>query len=120
MRSSARLGSLFLFAAIGLHFSQVSHARVWATPAQITPTPTVAPTVTPVPGQGKAVPLPQSTAVRQTVGDLQNRIRTILARPELRRGMIGIKVVSLNSGKTIFEDNAEKYLSRKILNACLE
>ncbi len=60
-----------------------------------TPTPTPSPTPTPVP--------------IQTVAELQSRIRTSLARPELRRGQIGVKVVSLDTGKTIFEENAEKY-----------
>lgn len=41
--------------------------------------------------------------------DLQSKIRLRLARPEVRRGQVGIKVVSLNSGKTVFEENAEKY-----------
>ena len=62
-----------------------------------TPTPTPSPTPTPTP-----VPI-------QTVAELQARIRTSLARPELRRGQIGVKVVSLDTGKTIFEENAEKY-----------
>jgi len=62
-----------------------------------TPTPTPSPTPTPTP-----VPI-------QTVAELQSRIRTSLARPELRRGQIGVKVVSLDTGKTIFEENAEKY-----------
>lgn len=30
-------------------------------------------------------------------------------RPDVRRGQIGIKIVSLNSGKIVFENNAEKY-----------
>ena len=60
-----------------------------------TPTPTPSPTPTPVP--------------IQNIVELQSRIRTSLARPELRRGQIGVKVVSLDTGKTIFEENAEKY-----------
>ena len=30
-------------------------------------------------------------------------------RPELRRGQVGVKIVALNTGKVIFEENAEKY-----------
>ncbi len=41
--------------------------------------------------------------------DLQQKIRARLADPVVRRGNIGIKVVSLSSGKVIFEENAEKY-----------
>ncbi|MDQ3179340.1 MAG: D-alanyl-D-alanine carboxypeptidase/D-alanyl-D-alanine-endopeptidase, partial [Acidobacteriota bacterium] len=68
-----------------------------------TPTPTATPTPSPTP---TAIPTP---APIQTVAELQSRIRTTLARPELRRGQIGVKVVSLDTGKTIFEENAEKY-----------
>lgn len=45
----------------------------------------------------------------KTVADLQSRIAARLARPELRRGQVGVKIVSISSGKIIFEDNAEKY-----------
>lgn len=62
-----------------------------------TPTPSSTPTATPTP-----VPV-------QSVAELQARIRIVLARPELRRGQIGVKIVSLDTGKTIFEENAEKY-----------
>ena len=74
-------------------------------PPKFTPTPT--PTITPTPS-----PTPTTTPTPipiQTVADLQSRIRTSLARPELRRGQIGVKIVSLDTGKTIFEENAEKY-----------
>ncbi len=55
-------------------------------------------------------PTPISTPVpAQTVADLQARIRAALARPEIRRGRVGVKVASLDTGKTVFEDNAEKY-----------
>lgn len=62
-----------------------------------TPTPVASPTPTPVP-----VPT-------QTLADLQSRIRSRLFRPELRRGQVGIKIASLNSGKVVFEENSEKY-----------
>ncbi len=45
----------------------------------------------------------------QTLGDLQAEIKGRLLRPELNRGQIGIKIVSLNSGKVVFEQNSEKY-----------
>ncbi|MBA3335754.1 MAG: D-alanyl-D-alanine carboxypeptidase/D-alanyl-D-alanine-endopeptidase [Acidobacteria bacterium] len=69
------------------------------------PTPT--PTFTPLPTTS---PTPTSTPTPiQTVADLQSRIQIRLARPELRRGQIGIKIASLDTGKVIFETNAEKY-----------
>ncbi len=71
--------------------------KLTPTPKQTpTSTPTVSPTPTPVPTQ-------------QTLAELQSQIRISLARPELQRGQIGVKIVSLDSGKTLFENNAEKY-----------
>ena len=78
--------------------------RVVATPTP-KPTPEITPTPTPIPTP-TATPTPVPI---QTLADLQSRIRTSLARPELRRGQIGVKIVSLDTGKTIFEENAEKY-----------
>jgi len=69
-----------------------------------TPTPNStppAPTTSPTPF---ATPTPL-----QTVADLQSRIQIKLSRPELRRGQIGVKVASLDTGRVVFETNAEKY-----------
>lgn len=63
-----------------------------ATPS---PTPAVSPSPTPWPAE--------------TIDDLRTKIRIALARPEVRRGSVGVKIVSLASGKVIFEENAEKY-----------
>ncbi len=59
-------------------------------------------------------PIPQSSPIAvqrhvQTLTDLQSRIRSRLLAPELRRGQVGVKIVSLNSGKVVFEENGEKY-----------
>ena len=74
-----------------------------------TPTPKVSPGVKPAAtpiATPTATPTPQRV---QTLAELQSKIRAILLRPELQRGQVGIKVVSLDSGKTMFEENAEKY-----------
>ncbi|MCA1625520.1 MAG: D-alanyl-D-alanine carboxypeptidase/D-alanyl-D-alanine-endopeptidase [Acidobacteria bacterium] len=73
-----------------------------ATPKQ-TPLPTVSPTPFSTP---TATPTPVQI---QTIPDLQSRINSILARPELRRGQIGVKIVSLDTNRSVFEMNAEKY-----------
>lgn len=70
-----------------------------------TPTPIITPTPTPV---VTPTPIPTPLPI-QTLLELQSRIRTSLSRPELRRGSVGIKIVSLSTGKVIFEENAEKY-----------
>lgn len=51
----------------------------------------------------------QTQSASQSVSDLQSRIQQRLSDPSVRRGSIGVKVVSLNSGKVIFEQNAERY-----------
>lgn len=82
--------------------------RVILTPApSVTPTPTATPLVAPA-----ANPLPAVTPIlipTQTLPELQTKIRSILARPTLLRGRVGVKVISLDANKTIFEDSAEKY-----------
>jgi len=74
-----------------------------------TPKPTAAPPITATP-----TPFPTPTATPtlvpiQTVASLQSQIRLTLARPELRRGSVGVKIVSLDTNRVIFEENAEKY-----------
>ena len=57
-------------------------------------------------------PLPAPVTVQkpvQTLADLQSKIRSRLLSPDLRRGQVGVKIVSLNSGQVIFEQNSEKY-----------
>lgn len=70
-----------------------------------TPTPTPAASPTPTPS---ASPSPAPVAI-QTIEELQTKIRQRLFAIDVRRGRIGIKVVSLNSGKVIFENESEKY-----------
>ena len=65
------------------------------------PTPSPTPSVTPSPSP-TAAPL-------QTLAELQAKIQTRISAPEVRHGRIGIKIVSLNSGKVVFENDADKY-----------
>jgi D-alanyl-D-alanine carboxypeptidase/D-alanyl-D-alanine-endopeptidase (penicillin-binding protein 4) len=101
----------------GLNFVSASaqdtkRSRVIVTNAP-TPTPTVTPGRTPTP-QPSLTPTATSTssptpAPAQTLPELQNRIRMMLARPSIMRGQVGVKIVSLDTGKVLFESNAEKY-----------
>src|SRR5262245_34649992 len=61
--------------------------------------------------QPSPTPSTDSSALtsRQTVQTLAARIADRLARPEVRRGQIGVKVASLSTGKVLFQQNAEKY-----------
>lgn len=101
--------------SLGFNFGTTSSAQVVKRNRVITATPT--PKATPKPAQTPspkptATPFPSPTptpAPAQTLFDLQAKIRQVLFRPELKRGSVGIKIVSLDTGKTIFEQDAEKY-----------
>lgn len=97
----------------------LSRMRVVATPTPTvapTPTPTVAPTPTTT-----STPRPTTTSKPeikptqyyqpqiQTLDELQTKIRQILQRESLKRSRIGIKILSLDTGKTLFEEDAEKF-----------
>lgn len=74
-----------------------------------TPTPATRPRTTPSPvAMPVALPTPFAKPV-QTLDELQSKIRQRLFDPVVRRGRVGVKVVSLNSGKVIFEQDSEKY-----------
>jgi serine-type D-Ala-D-Ala carboxypeptidase/endopeptidase (penicillin-binding protein 4) len=75
-----------------------------------------APVAQPSPSPGPVAPQP-SPAVTQpkvapagTLTDLQTRISEILAKPELAPAMVGLKVVSLDTGRVLFEENSGKLL----------
>ncbi|MGH9947031.1 MAG: D-alanyl-D-alanine carboxypeptidase/D-alanyl-D-alanine endopeptidase [Pyrinomonadaceae bacterium] len=46
---------------------------------------------------------------KQTLDSLKAMIAERLIRLDVRRGQIGVKIVSMNSGKLVFESNSEKY-----------
>src|SRR5439155_15954687 len=86
-----------------------------------TPTPSPVPTVTPDAVRTEfpqASPLPTATpavvatkaATTRTLAELQARISEVLRKPELASGMVGIKVASLDTGKILFAENADKLL----------
>ncbi|MGQ0541959.1 MAG: D-alanyl-D-alanine carboxypeptidase/D-alanyl-D-alanine endopeptidase [Blastocatellia bacterium] len=87
-----------IFAGIyGVLLSSSIHAFGQTVPKS-SPTPVPSPTASPSP-----TPRPQ------TLLELQSKLRQRLLSPEFRRGQIGVKIASMNSGKVIFEENAEKY-----------
>jgi len=51
-----------------------------------------------------------AAAQPKTLPELQSKITEVLAKPELSSAMVGIKVVSLDTGKVLFEENATKLL----------
>src|SRR5690349_6457659 len=70
-------------------------------------TSNLAQTPSPTPTASPSVSRPAVSA--QTLASLQEKIRQRLLRPEVRRGRVGIKIVSLNSGTVVFENDADKY-----------
>ncbi|HEY6805874.1 MAG TPA: D-alanyl-D-alanine carboxypeptidase/D-alanyl-D-alanine-endopeptidase [Pyrinomonadaceae bacterium] len=73
------------------------------TPAAATPTPSPSP-------QPSATPTIRATSPAKSLAELQSRINEILDKPELASAMVGIKVASLDTGKILFEENAQKLL----------
>src|SRR6185369_4139234 len=84
---------------------------------QTLPARTPSPSPTPVPlGPPQPIEapptttLPRSNTTTRSVAELQSRITEILRKPELSSAMVGIKVVSLDNGRVLFEENAAKLL----------
>lgn len=57
----------------------------------------------------KPAATPASDAPVSALPLLRTRISMALARPALKRGTVGVKVISLDSGETVYERDAEKY-----------
>jgi D-alanyl-D-alanine carboxypeptidase/D-alanyl-D-alanine-endopeptidase (penicillin-binding protein 4) len=93
-----------IFGFSGASAQETKRDRVIANPTPtVAPKPTVSPIVSPTP---TAISTPLNV---QSLPDLQAKIRSILLRPQLQRGQVGVKIVSLDTGKVVFEENAEKY-----------
>ena len=52
----------------------------------------------------------QPTPAPRTLPELRAKISEVLAKPELSSAMVGVKVVSLDTGHVLFEENAAKLL----------
>jgi D-alanyl-D-alanine carboxypeptidase/D-alanyl-D-alanine-endopeptidase (penicillin-binding protein 4) len=87
---------------------RVSAPQPVATPKQ---TPTPKPTPTP---QSAVTPAARVTGTSanapKTVEELRARIQEVLRNPELAPSQMAVKVNSLDTGRTLFEENAEKLL----------
>lgn len=76
-----------------------------------TPTPRATPIpTTPPPPTGQPTPLTQSSNAPQTLEELRSRIREILSRPEFASSRIAAEVASLDTGRVLFEQDAEKWM----------
>lgn len=122
--------SLLLLLALGLGFipqasaqgagreRRVGTSQTSATPQQ-TPQPTSSPQATP---QASPTPTPQSSSATlsltvkprvpapKTLEELRAGIQEVLRNPELESAQMAIKVASLDTGRTLYEENAAKLL----------
>ena len=57
-----------------------------------------------------AVAQQPAPAPPRTLPELRAKISEVLAKPELSSAMVGVKVVSLDTGRVLFEENAAKLL----------
>jgi len=107
--------SAFTAIVLTFNFKNEISAQVIRDNRVIIAVPTPSPTpkkdvIEPIIGSPKPTPTPTiSSAPKQTMSDVQAKIRQVLFRPELKRGSVGVKIISLDTGKTIFEQDAEKY-----------
>ena len=53
---------------------------------------------------------PTPAPAPRTLPELRAKISEVLAKPELSSAMVGVKVVSLDNGRVLFEENASKLL----------
>jgi len=87
-----------------LSFAQPQRERRVAA-TEPTPTPTSAPTASPASSRPiSAAPAPH------TLAELLSRIQEVVRQPALDPGFFAAKIVSLDSGTVIFEQNANKFV----------
>ncbi len=133
LRTQTYLGFLLLFSLVASFPlpangertpQQPQRERRVSSSSKETPTPTATPTLSPLatPGQAPVAspsPTPSPTpdlaesrraASTRTLAELQSRLDAVLRKPELAAATIGVKVASLETGKVLFEQNAEKLL----------
>src|SRR6185369_10489971 len=92
--------TFFLITALAIGGGAVGWSPTMSAQVAVKPTPTPTPTAPPPAEPTKSV---------QTLASLQSFIVGRLSRPEVRRGRVGVKIVSLNTGKVVYEQDADKY-----------
>src|SRR5215813_2856876 len=80
--------------------------------AQATPPPAASPTpaASPAPVSESTPTASRTASTTRTLADLQTRIAEILRKPELAPAMVAVKIVSLDTGRVLFEENAHKLM----------
>lgn len=119
-RSQAYITFLLLFSLIQwvtpIVAQQPQRERRVAPAAVATPSPTPVPAILPAETpQASPTPAPdvvqtRTAATTRTLTELQTRISQVLSKPEFAPATIGVKVTSLQTGRVLFEENANKLL----------
>jgi D-alanyl-D-alanine carboxypeptidase/D-alanyl-D-alanine-endopeptidase (penicillin-binding protein 4) len=74
-------------------------------------TPTASPTPTPVPSAiPSAAPASFPQPAPKTAEELRARLEEVVRRPQLAAAQVAVKIVSLDTGRTLYEENASKLL----------
>lgn len=74
-----------------------------------TPTPRATPAPTPLSGEQSPIATVRAPLVR-TLEELRTGIENVIRSPELESAQMAVKVASLDTGRTLFEENAVKLL----------
>src|SRR5713226_2289893 len=100
----------FIIFPVALNFAVSIYAQD-PRPRTVTPDPTASPQTVETSGRpiiGRELPLLKlSTA---SLADLRNRIQEIVRQPALEPGFFAVKIVSLDTGQVIFEQDANKFV----------
>ena len=72
--------------------------------------PATTPSATTPPSDGVSTPTAQPVAAPQTLEELRARIQERFAQPPFAASHLAAKIVSLDTGRTLFEQNASKWL----------
>ena len=103
------LYSLILVVTLSVTGQQEPQRERRAAPTA-SPAPSVTPQSVPSPSPTTSPVTRVSATTTKTLEELKVRITEVLQKPELSSAIVGIKVVSLDSGRTLFEENAGKLL----------
>src|SRR5215467_10440559 len=72
------------------------------------PQPSVSPRAAEPPPASRSLPLLNLKLA--TLADLRNRIEEIVKQPALEPGFFAVKIVSLDTGQVVYEQNANKFV----------
>lgn len=105
----SRVSSILLILVLNLWSLPVVPQQTPNRDRRVLTTPPQAATPAPTP-QSAAPALAYPATTPKTLPELQARVTEILQRPELATAFVGVKVVSLETGRVLVEENAGKLL----------